>query len=204
MICYSRNNHYCIMNKLILASHNSFTYLKPKRWYMKPFNFMSKCQSKGIREQYNDYNVRLFDLRVAFDKHLNPYIRHGIMNYGYKDVEASLSFLNSRNDTIYVRVILENNSREYNDKQSTSFYNYCKYLQDKYPNIKFLDGVRKFDWVRLYDFGNNYPSMDADFSSVKGSKIDDLWPWLYAKKHNKKAIENCKSKYLMIDFVEIQ
>jgi len=46
--------------------------------------------------------------------------------------------------------------------------------------------------------------MDEDFSSVKGSKFNDLWPWLYAKRHNRKAIKKCKNNWLMIDFVDIQ
>lgn len=171
---------------------------------MRPFNFMSRCQSKSIREQFNRYNVRIFDLRVFFDRNHNPYIRHGLMDYGYRGVEQNLSFLNSRKTTVYVRVILESGRREYNGSAGDMFCIYCKYLEDRYPNLKFLEGVRKFDWKRLYDFGNACPPMEADFSSVKGSKIDDLWPGLYARKHNRKAIRNCKAKYLMLDFVEVQ
>lgn len=204
MVCYSRNNHYCIMKKPILASHNSFTYLKPKRWYMRPFNFISKCQSKTIQEQYSKYHVRIFDLRVAFDKHGDPFIRHGLMNYGYNNITEVLDWLNSRRGNVYVRVIFEISKKKNSIENEVKFMQYCEYLENRYPNIKFTTGVRKYDWRQIYKFTNELPAMDADFSSVKGSKFNDLWPWLYAKKHNKEAMKNCKSKYLMLDFIEIQ
>lgn len=192
------------MKKLKLASHNSFTYMKPAKWYMRPFNFMSRCQSENIIRQYTDYNVRIFDLRVAFDRKGKPFIRHGLMDYGYKGVENALSFLDLSKEKVYVRVILERGRREHSLDEEKLFVAYCRRLQDKYINILFLEGVRKYDWGKLFDFGTKSPSMEADFSSVKGSKLKDLWPRLYARKHNGKAIKSCKAPYLMLDFVEIQ
>nr|DAH01868.1 MAG TPA: hypothetical protein [Crassvirales sp.] len=31
-----------------LGTHNSMSYLKPKRWWMRPFHFIAKCQSRHI------------------------------------------------------------------------------------------------------------------------------------------------------------
>lgn len=191
------------MKKLKYASHDSFTYLKPKRWYMRPFNFMSRCQRKTIEEQYNYYNVRMFDLRVAFDKNGNPFIRHGLMNYGYPNIGNILKWLNDKKD-IYVRVILEKAKWECTYTQEFFFKYYCAWLENNFPNIKFTEGRRKYDWHQLYPFKYNSPAIDADFSSVKGSKLNDLWPWLYAKGHNREAIKSCTKEWLMIDFVDIR
>ena len=37
---------------MILQAHNSWSYLKPKVWWLRPFAFMARCQSKDIFEQY--------------------------------------------------------------------------------------------------------------------------------------------------------
>lgn len=190
------------MKRLKLASHNSFTYFRPKKWYMRLFNFMARCQRKNVKEQYEDYNVRLFDLRVAFDKEGKPFIRHGLMDYGYDKSEA-LRWLDSKKD-VYVRVILERAERECGESQEQWFRYYCAWLESNFHNIKFTEGRRKYDWRQIYPFKYMSPSMDEDFSSVKGSKLNDLWPWLYAKRHNRKAIKKCKNNWLMIDFVDIQ
>ena len=70
-------------------------------------------------------------------------------------------------------------------------------LEEKYPNIKFCNGRRKYDWKVLYDFKYSEPNMIELYSSVTSlfksdSKIlrvlDDWWPWLYARLRNKKNL----------------
>lgn len=61
-----------------LGSHNSLTYLPVKQWYLKPFKWVAKCQSKTIDEQFCDYGVRLFDIRVKFNNG-EPVVAHGFM-----------------------------------------------------------------------------------------------------------------------------
>jgi hypothetical protein len=72
------------------------TYLKPEKWWMKVFNFMSKCQEVSIEQQYDKYGIRVFDLRIAFDKS-TPKFKHGLVTYK-GDVEAVLSYLNTKKD----------------------------------------------------------------------------------------------------------
>jgi len=48
---------------MILGSHNSWSYLPPKKWYMKPFRFTAQCQDWDIKTQY-EHGVRCFDLRL--------------------------------------------------------------------------------------------------------------------------------------------
>ena len=52
----------------ILGSHNTMSYLTPRNWFYKLIAFTAKCQSKSIQEQYEKYDVRLFDLRFRFNK----------------------------------------------------------------------------------------------------------------------------------------
>lgn len=63
----------------MLGSHNSLTYLRPRKWWQVPFHFMARCQGVNYMEQYEKYGVRLFDLRVWLDDNLNMEVRHGLM-----------------------------------------------------------------------------------------------------------------------------
>lgn len=174
-----------------LGSHNTMTYLKPKKWYMYPFQFLARCQSKNIEEQYN-LGARWFDLRIAFDKHCNPYFKHGLMDYK-GNVFDVLDFLATKDDVI-VRILLE--------KDSPLFYNFCEHIESKYPNIKFCGGERKSDWKYVYTF-KSIPSysMEECYSSMPSNpKWYGIFPKIYAKLHKDKITNK---DYLLIDFVEL-
>ena len=94
-----------------IGSHNSLSYLRPKKWWMRPFHFMARCQDIDFVDQYI-LGARVFDLRISFDrKHFGKVqVRHGSMEF---DVPMSLLnlfyyYLNSAGDC-YLRVILEFN-----------------------------------------------------------------------------------------------
>lgn len=91
---------------MVLGTHNSMTYLPLKKWYMYPFRFMSKCQSKNIDEQYKS-GARIFDLRISFTKRGEVEFRHGMTSYK-GNVLKTLSYLNSLKDDIKIRLMLEN------------------------------------------------------------------------------------------------
>lgn len=190
-----------------LASHDSMTYLKPKKWYLYPFRFMARCQSKPIEEQYNKYGIRIFDLRISFDKNGIPEFRHGLIAYK-GNVEEILNYLNSKADTS-VRIILEEYRNDKTDLQENLFKLFIESWKIKYPNIKFFGGFRKRDWFPLVNFEYN-PIYEDKYSSnnkngTTGVIWDDLWPWIYAEFHNRKNIKNGTDKeFLMIDFVNIQ
>lgn len=188
-----------------LASHNSMTYLPPKKWWLYPFRFIARCQSKSIQEQYERYNVRMFDLRISFNK-LIPEFRHGMMAYK-GDVEEVLMYLNAMGDT-YVRLIYETSGTD--EKGSILFREYCKLWNKKYKGIKFFCGRRKSDWKELYHFKYN-PTYENKYSSMNtkegttGTVLDDWFPLLYAKFNNRKNLERGTDKeFLMIDFVNIR
>lgn len=203
---------------MILASHNSWSYAKPKKWYMFPFRFLAKCQGTDIIEQWFN-GVRMYDLRVHFDNNGGVKVRHGIMTFSisYSHLMNDLAFLNgkAKDEDVYVRVILEQNRKsEFNQEhQEWHFIRFCHSLEEHFVDIRFIEGVRKYDWHTLYTFKANTPNMKHLYSSTTSmfnednnkwySRLDDWWPWLYAHRHNK---SNCAKYsnfdgYLMIDFV---
>lgn len=200
----------------MLGSHNSMTYLPVKQWYFKPLFWTARCQSKPLYEQY-ELGARLFDIRVRFDENGYTVLAHGLIEFE-GDVYDALKELNSlaSKHKIYVRISLESNSRMKDQyMQEYCFKDFCSYIQRIYTNLIFFGGRRKYDWAPVYDFGTAEPTIEDSYSSTTNifgessftfaAKLDDLWPWLYAKIHNKKRIKMGTDKQvLLIDFVNIQ
>lgn len=191
---------------MIIGSHNSMTYLPVKQWYFKPFFWTARCQSISLWEQYL-VGARLFDIRVRFTKNGDLTFAHGPIEFK-GDVLEALEDLNSlaQNDKVYVRVILESNFPMKDQFiQEEHFTYFCDDIVQNYSNLIFFGGNRKYDWKVVYNFDVEEPILDDKYSSTTGTKIDDLWPWLYAKTHNKKLYkEGTDKEVLFIDFVHIR
>lgn len=204
-----------------LASHNSMTYLKPQ-WYMRPFAWIARCQSLNIKEQF-DAGARWFDLRIAFDKKGFPFFAHGLMSYKGVKVDEVLKTLDALASDyvgkVYIRVLNERDSHI----SKVLFGIFCGELSSKYPNLIFTGGQNKKDWSLLYDF-KNYPDMplvdkyascnhdhckydengkEIEHINNTGSFLDDLCPWVYAKRHNKENRNKYRGVpvYLIQDFI---
>lgn len=172
---------------------------------MKLLRFTARCQKYDVKTQYEVYGCRMFDLRVRYDECTNKMILvHGAITYGnilYKD----LHYLDEKGDT-WVRVCLDvRTSKAYSPIQQQRFKEFCERLQSNYDNIKFVGGDNLYNHKNEYDFGN-YVSTEELYSSVTAPKlIDDWFPWLYARLHNKKNVSKGTDKdVLLIDFVNIQ
>ena len=194
----------------MLGTHNSWSYNKPKCFWLRPFWFTAKCQDLNIREQYT-LGSRVFDLRVWFNKYGKPEVRHGIMSF-VNNFHADLSFLNRKEDC-YVRVILESNKfpKDFS-RQKVLFFRFCSDLQAMYPDIKFFGGEGKWNWEKLFHFKNEdvplidkYSSTTSIFKSGRFRIIDDWYPRFYAKKFNRRNYEAYKEseddRCLFIDFI---
>lgn len=195
----------------MIASHNSLTYLKPLKWWMRLFNFMAKCQSKDIKEQYEKYGVRMFDFRIDFNKDGDVLVQHGLMTYNIdrNGILEILNYLNRKRSVKYIKISLECTYKESKDIpqwKKDYFIEFCKYVEIKYKNIKFIGGEAKHIWKTVYEFKTTpLPDAISNYASnTTKCKLDDLWPWLYAKLHNKKAIANNTHDYIWLDFIEIQ
>lgn len=188
-----------------LASHNSWTFGTPKKWWMRPFSFVAKCQAKNIREQY-EAGVRLFDLRIRFDKYGALVVAHGLAEYDASGLEADLRWLNNQLDVVYVQVVLE--IPRCKMAQEINFVAWCKIIRRRYKNVIFVGFNRKYDWFPLLDDKQGNLPIAGCFASAPSekwySKINDLWPWLWAKLHNKQVLEAYKNYdgWLMMDFIE--
>lgn len=188
---------------MIIGSHNSWSYLPPLRWWMKPVAFMAKCQRVDIRKQY-EQGVRCFDLRVRFNKYGQGIVAHGIVEYCYtaSQIYKDLAWLNDRGDC-YVRVIHEvRSASQYKNRCLLAFGRLCSRLESEYEDICFWCGRNLYDWEKDYDFGID-PTCEENYGSVS-SKWLAWWPWLYARLHNRSVLAAGTQKdILLIDFVDI-
>lgn len=186
----------------MIASHNSWTFAKPKKWWMRIIAFTARCQNINIQEQYK-LGVRLFDLRIKNNK-----VYHGLIEYDI-DFYKDLFWLNGKKD-VSIRVLLESSKEGYEE----NFITIINTLIQIYPDIKFYGGQRKFDWkkiVNLPDFSgvDRYSSTTTLFPKLKGKFweiCDDLFPWIYSyvtKSKRKEWKELYKDIWLMLDFVEM-
>lgn len=190
-----------------LGSHNTMTYLTPKRWYMRPFSFIARCQQITIKQQY-DMGIRLFDLRISFDNKGMPVFSHGMMDYKGNNIYNVAKFLNDmarlEMDVIHVRVILE---RDNDVLDKDRFTTLCSMLEEKFRYVAFFDGRYKKTWETLYEFKSEEPTYIDRYSSTTWKKWDDWLPWLYARlmnnKNKKIFIPKNTFQYLFIDFVDI-
>jgi hypothetical protein len=187
-----------------IGSHDSMTYLPCKKWFLKPFKFMARCQSVSIQEQYDKYEVRMFDLRIKFHEN-EPYFAHGEMMFK-GNVYDVLKWINTK-ENLHVRIILEENFDNHNDDDEELFMQFCENIENIYKNIRFFGGNRKYDWEVIYKFKNEDPTLDDKYSSTTGTKLDDWCPYFYAKINNKSLYANrdkCTKDYLFMDFVNIR
>ena len=203
----------------MIGSHNSMSYLPVRQWYLKPFGWMARCQSKTLNEQFYIYGVRLFDFRVRFDKDGGIIYAHGPFKFGdrYGVELAQLDrYAELSKETVYCRIILESNGKmKDQDRQETLFKQYCERIVKRYPNVTFFGGNRKYDWKVIYQFNTQEPELLDLYSSTTNifggkkdswtAKLDDFWPWLYAKLYNKKNYARYDGTgVLFLDFVNIK
>lgn len=203
-----------------IGTHNSLTYLTPKKWWQKLIKFTAKCQAVNYEEQYK-LGARVFDVRLWYDDDFKVEIRHGRIAYigGFTVLYDMFDFLDNKKDC-YVRLICEEDSFAKKDPLASIkeryFMDECHDFETRFPNIKFFGGNRKYDWKVLYNFKNkDIPTLVDRYSSTtslfKSDKkwlaiLDDLCPILYAKLKNKTLIKehNDKDGYLFIDFINIK
>lgn len=192
---------------MILASHNSWSYVSPKKWWMKLLKHTARCQAVDIQTQYEKYNVRCFDLRIRFNSTNELQVVHGciIYNITINELISDLNYLNSKKD-VRIMVILDiRKESEYTINQTNNFRKFCRFVQSIYQNIRFWCGENLYNHKCEYLFPYR-PTCDEYYSSVRPPKyLDDWLPIIYAKINNKSIItKGTKKHFLMIDFVNIQ
>ena len=191
---------------MVLGSHNSWSYLKPKKWWMKVLRFTARCQDVDIYTQYEKYDVKCFDLRVRYDKD-ELIIAHGIIEYKISENELleMLKWLNKKGDVL-IRLIHEVRSeKEHTEERVEKFAKFCSTVQKKFKKISFWCGMNLMPKPTVdYDFGF-YPTCEELYASVCSPKIiDDWYPRWFAINNNAEIKKEGTDKdILLIDFVNI-
>lgn len=183
---------------MILGTHNSMSYLPLKNWWVAPFAFMARCQKVDYRQQYEQFGVRLFDLRIGFFGDENPMFCHGMANYK-GDVNEVLRWLNVKGD-VTIRIILEKGDED-------AFKRWVAHWKATFRDLNWCCGVKKKGWKRVCMLKNIEPYIKHFYASMQGGKLDDLWPRLWAKKNNGKmlaSVDDVEACYVMLDFIEIR
>lgn len=191
-----------------LGSHNSWSFAPKTKWWFPAFT--ARCQSKNIQQQY-EAGVRLFDLRLQLNRAV-WYAAHGYCLFSVNWLNDIL-WLSHREDKVYVRVFLEYNRKPQGEEVIINeFSDLCMYLEHRFENIRFFGGILKYNGGHVHNFKNtDVPQIESRFSSTttwfkSGNRflaiLDDWWPWLYARFHNKEAYANHDTnKYLFLDFI---
>lgn len=164
---------------------------------------MARCQRIDIQTQYETHGVRGFDLRIKpIDGELA--IVHGFAVYEYneEDLIQDLEYLNEKGDT-YVRIILDvRKPSDYTKDNILWFRGYCEAFERSFPKIHFWCGKELTYWNTVYEFSYT-PTVEEHYASASTKcKLDDLWPYLYAK-HNNWRYQVTDKDMLMLDFVDI-
>lgn len=93
----------------MIGSHNTMTYLQPKKWWQKLIRFTARCQDKDIIEQYNR-GARVFDIRINYDDFTYS---HGLVDYINDTIFMYLTpAIKYLPDDIYYRIILEKGNKD--------------------------------------------------------------------------------------------
>ncbi len=171
----------------MIGSRCSFSFLPARKWWMRPFEFMARCQTKTIQEQYAS-SVRIFDVRVRFDERGHVYVCHGLLVYRITEEELFKTFdwIDSMGDCS-CRIMLETLKVHLNGNlaiyQEECFVKWCQELERYYHNIEFIGGESKILGVKVYDFGTK-PRMKIE------EGIDSWWPWLHRKEKNNSILKD--------------
>lgn len=201
---------------MILATHNSLSSYRPKKWWMTLLNPFAKCQSLSIEEQYAK-GVRMFDIRVR------PHTweaAHGLVTYDV-DVDKVLTWVNERaqaeHTTIYIRLCCENNISGLSEWDEVVFTGYWNFCNNVYKHLNFCGGYMKKGWYKLIDCKDpEYLELYRTFNVYKAkngwrNKLKSILEYIchptpkyWAEKDNANYIEEYENYngYLMLDFVE--
>ena len=160
-----------------------------------------------IKTQY-EMGVRCFDLRVRFNQYGLGIVAHGVVEYCYtaSKIYEDLAWLNERGDCC-VRVIHEiRSAKQYKSRDIHRFRNFCSTIEHDYRYIHFWCGRNLFCWGYDYHFSGAEPTCEERYASVRSPRlIDDWWPWLYARLHNRKILrEGTDKEILLIDYIDIK
>lgn len=192
---------------MILGSHNSLSFLKPKKWWMKLFNFYYQTQNKNLVEQIKS-GVHMFDIRVRFTNDGRVIICHNSWEYKHSfDIE---DFVNIILDTIrihkiddekyYIRLVLEiSDTRLGQELMFIDLGNCFKNKTD--DNIVIFGGQRKWDWERvIITIPDLFVACPVSTMDKRCRWYEKFCPRLFAKRMNERNMKLWKDQQCIVAF----
>lgn len=199
---------------MILGTHNSATggqllwWLRPLAWVINP---TSKCQDRTIQEQLID-GVKVFNLQVAYVGGKWRFT-HGLAIYK-EDVLETLAMMKAsatKEEPIYFQLYLDKcfwckqNIEEFGKLVEYIKWTFCdenfKILSAWVEGTKYYPTATSLVYVCIEE---HYWTMGWAKVNAK-SWIDYLpLPKRHAEEWNAYYKVNCKAKYLMLDFYELE
>ena len=182
---------------MMIGTHNTMSYLPPKRWWMRPLRVFARCQKRPIAEQIAA-GAQVFDLRV-YNEGGHWCFAHGLVKFKGATLYTTLDVIP---DGSVVRIILE---RCHGD-DAIKFRDLCVWLDSHFDNLTFIGGRRKRDWALLYDFKDNRDYPEYLIHQHVGSMASDArWyerivPVLYARRRRVDIYDFAEGVHLY-DFV---
>ena len=195
-----------------LGTHNSGTSSKLV-WWQRPFGWLihltSRCQTLSIEEQLKN-NVKFFNLQVTYYKGQWVF-SHGITIYTEKLLDAieTMEKYATPECPVYYQLFLDKNFLI--GQNVCEFEKLVGHLLATSNNVKmryaYVEGTNKYSYRNTKDsinYSEHYWTMNWAKENAK-SLLDYIpLPKRHAKKFNKKYIDENKSDYLMLDFIEIK
>lgn len=152
----------------MIASHNTMSYQNPSKWWMWLVKPWTQCQEKDIFSQYENNNVRYFDIRIRpskVDGNFEPHYCHNTSIYEQvhdfgTSYNTDLNVFNGLNyfsdvdeQPIYLRISLDIRKEPKNAEElKTWFLDYVEKLKCTYKHIKF-DSIKIFWEAWSIDYG---------------------------------------------------
>lgn len=187
--------------EVVIGKHNTMTYLKPSKWWMKLFNWVAKCQDTSHSKTiYNAGKAECCDIRVWWDGDWK--FAHGLIDYVDTVNNIHLTVPSVIKKYKYVRIMLE---RVKHPEDRERFKELCKNLVEQFPDKIFLCGRYKKGWELIYDFGtDNIPVYQYISSMAKDVRwYEKIFPKLYAKRKTMgKEKELLKEGINLFDFLQ--
>lgn len=187
------------MGTILIGSHNSMTYLRPKKWWMRLISFTSKCQNWGISGQY-DMGARYFDLHIRVTKKNKIVFAHGLMEY-QENVFMIFNIIKNFNERCYIRIVHENS---FGKSTSDSIIGLVEFLiHDMGMNVhcyidkKTGDVITYNEDIEIHDQYTNYSGKLCIPNPLKEAK-----KWA-KKKEEIHPVDQSKIAVVFRDFVEL-
>lgn len=185
-----------------LGTHNSLSYLRPRQWWLRPFNWIARCQSMTIKEQW-DYGVRYFDIRVKYDKNGVAKSGHGLMSYDVLpwDILGLVDrYAMESKEQAVVRLFHENSKRKPREHRG-EFAAFCQKAISEFTHIHFVEGGSRYDYVRVIQ--GNVPTRVC-YAEYFRQKLCMPFPERWAKKNNQTLHRGDNAdEWSVYDFVEL-